>query len=484
MQQHVQSDKNQVIQHKKIDQKITVEPQKKGKSVKKVSVLGLGYIGLPTAIVLAEHGYDVTGVDINQELVNNINQADSVICEPQVYEKLHLVLGAGTFRAATKINSADYFVIAVPTPLKQDKKADLSYVFAAAQSIASVLQKGNVIILESTVPVGATKQLAQFLADKTGFKAGQDFFVAHCPERVLPGNIFYELIHNDRIIGGINRASVDQAKCLYKKFVQGCLYLTDAQSAEMVKLVENASRDVQIAFANQVGSMAASLGLNPYDIIELANKHPRVNILKPTSGVGGHCIAVDPWFLVESFPSYTQLLKQARQINDARPKQVVASIQTVAQQWKQKHSKPCTVLLLGLTYKPNVDDLRESPALAIAQQLVDDTTMQVLISEPHVNSAQLHNMFGDRIVSTTDGIARADVVAYLVGHQRFSVVDQRLLAGKKILDFCGILYEQHNQSDEREVMFWPARSMLDFFIANQQPVPAGAHEVQVKETGT
>lgn len=294
--------------------------------MKKVCIMGLGYIGLPTAIVAAEHGFEVVGFDIDAQRVERINNYDPVIDEPEVYERLKPLVTSQQFYATTTLEASDCFIIAVPTPFKEEKKADLSYVYQATRALVPILKKGDVVILESTIPVGTTDYCAQLLQQETGMVAGTDFFVAHCPERVLPGKIFYELIYNARIIGGINQESMNQAKQFYKQFVKGSLYLTNATAAEMVKLVENSSRDVAIAFANQIASMAYSIGLDPFEIIELANKHPRVKLLNPSCGVGGHCIAVDPWFLVETFPKESELLKTARMINDAKPHQVISCV--------------------------------------------------------------------------------------------------------------------------------------------------------------
>lgn len=434
--------------------------------MKKVCVIGLGYIGLPTSIVIAECGMEVCGVDIDQTRVESINKGDPVIQEPGINEKLRTVLRDGRFYATTVMAHADYFLIAVPTPIKKDKQADLSYVFNAAKNVTSVLKKDNVIILESTVPVGVTQELAGYIQRKTGLIAGKDFFVAYCPERVLPGNIFYELVENARIIGGINQTSVHKAKHLYAQFVRGNLYLTNAATAEMVKLIENSARDVQIAFAHQVASMSASIGLNPYEVIELANKHPRVSILQPTCGVGGHCIAIDPWFLVQSFPEQASLLREARKVNDNRPYEIITRIYHEVTTWQQHHKKRCTVLLLGLTYKPDVDDLRESPALLIARKLSENLAINLLVCEPHVKKAKLVSLFGDIIVSLDEGLAKADIIACLVGHTVFKHLEQR----KDIIDCCGILYRSRKNVQKQEVVFWPAQSMLDFFIANQQSV--------------
>ena len=363
------------------------------KTMKKICMIGLGYIGLPTALVAAEHGFQVCGVDIDEQRVADIMQGNPVIDEPDLSEKLSLALQSGTFTAATKPCQADYYIIAVPTPIQDDTTADISSVFAAADALVSVLSVGATVILESTVPVGTTQQLAAYLSKKTGLVVGKELFVAHCPERVLPGNIVRELIDNARIIGGVDRASVDAAKQMYKAFVKGNLYLTDATTAEMVKLVENSSRDAQLAFAHQVASMAYAAGLNPYEVIELANKHPRVNILRPTCGVGGHCIAVDPWFLVHSFPEHSNFVRAARVTNDNKPYEVIARIEQEVAAWHAQQAtsntqeaapekpKVPTVLLLGLAYKPDVNDLRESPALMIAQKLIAQAACPAKLTE-------------------------------------------------------------------------------------------------------
>jgi len=431
--------------------------KKRDMAMKKVaSVIGLGYIGLPTSIVLAESGYQVIGVDVDEQKVAAINAGDPVIKEAELFEKLQVALGAGTFTATTSVQPSDYFIIAVPTPLASDKTADLSYVFSAADSIATVLKKGDVVILESTVPVGATQELAECLAEHTGLSVGVDFFVAHCPERVLPGNIFHELVHNARIIGGIDEQSMQRAKELYEAFVVGELYLTNAKMAELIKLVENSSRDAQIAFAHQVASMATSLGLDPYEVVELANKHPRVNILNPSCGVGGHCLAVDPWFLVQTFDREAQLLKVVREINDARPQELVTQITDAAQLWQREHNKAPVIALCGMTYKPDVDDIRESPALVIAREL---SMYSPLICEPQVQKEQLQaHIKNGEIVKTADAIARADIVVFLVAHKRFKAIDRSCLNGKKIFDFCGLMHEPKSGDQQQAYYFWPARA--------------------------
>jgi UDP-N-acetyl-D-mannosaminuronic acid dehydrogenase len=427
--------------------------------MKKVCVVGLGYIGLPTAIVAAHNGYEVIGFDIDEQRVARINAGDPVIEEPEIGEKLLPVIKSGRLYASTIIREADCFIIAVPTPFHDDKTADLAYVWAAGESVASVIKKGDVVILESTVPVGTTEKLAHLLVKKSGLENGIDFFVAHCPERVLPGNIFRELVVNARIIGGIDQQAMHKAKEFYKKFVSGPLYLTNAATAEMVKLVENSSRDTQIAFANQVAAMAYSMNLNPFEVIELANKHPRVNILNPSCGVGGHCIAVDPWFLIETFDKHTRLLRAAREINDQKPMDVVAAVRYEIADFEKKRAKKPSVLLLGLTYKPDIDDIRESPALLIAEQLIANQ-IDIMVHEPHVDQETCQRTLGRPSVSLIPAIAQADIIVCLVKHTVFKALDRKVLGSKIVLDICGLLYERHNQIGQEQI-YWPAHN--DFY---------------------
>jgi UDP-N-acetylglucosamine 2-epimerase (non-hydrolysing) len=445
---------------------------KKDETMKTVCVIGLGYIGLPTAIVIAEHGWPVTGVDINHEKVKAINTGDPVIYEPEIYEKLQIVLGNNLFYATTTASESDYFIIAVPTPITEEKTADLSYVYSAIDSIAFVLKKGNTIIIESTVPVGTTKQIANLLEEKTKLRAGEDFYIAHSPERVLPGKIFYEIIHNDRVIGGINTASLEKAKDLYAQFVQGELYLTDTDSAEMVKLIENSSRDVEIAFAHQVASIASAQGLNPYKIIELANKHPRVNILQPTCGVGGHCLAVDPWFLVETFPEQTTLLRTAREVNDAKRDEVIVQILECVDEWKKQHNKPCIVALFGLSYKPNIDDMRESPAIYIARQLLALKDIKTVVCEPHIKQKALPEELQICAVNITQALDQADIIVFLVAHTRFKAIDKKILAQKTVVDACGILYTPQTQ---QKLLFVPAQNIMDTFLIENENFSLSQH---------
>jgi UDP-N-acetyl-D-mannosaminuronic acid dehydrogenase len=424
--------------------------------MKKVCIIGLGYIGLPTAILAARAGLKVTGVDIDAQRVKELNECSFSQGEAEVLENLRQVCGAQNFYATTEYEPADYFVVAVPTPITKDKKADLSHVSTVASNIADVIKKGDTVILESTVPVGATQSFAQVIEVESGLKAGHDFYVAHCPERVLPGNILQELKVNDRVIGGIDPCSVQKAAEFYKYFVSGDLYLTDAATAEMVKLIENSSRDVNIAFAQQVAEMAAQEGLDPFEVIELANKHPRVSLLKPSCGTGGHCIAVDPWFLIQSFPENTELLKTARKVNENRSVQVLASIKNAIADWKKKHQKECTVLLLGLAYKPDVDDFRESRALAIAHQLIQDDTVSFVIAEPHFIKEKIDKTVQEKMVPLSAGIEAADIVIALVGHTAFKIIDKSILKEKTVLDFCGLFFEPQKESVEQEQFFWPA----------------------------
>lgn len=428
---------NQVIRH----------PERREQMMKQVAVIGLGYIGLPTAIVLAESGMAVIGVDINADRVARINEGDPDIYEPGIYEKLQLVRATGALYAHTAPVAADYIIIAVPTPITTDKKADLRAVFAAADSIAPLLRRGTVVILESTVSVGTTQRLADYLQDNSGLIVGRDIFVAHSPERVLPGKIFYELEHNDRIIGGITTECAVRARELYAHVVRGEIFLTDAATAELVKLVENSARDVEIAFAHQVASMAYAQGLDPYRVIELANKHPRVNILRPTCGVGGHCLAVDPWFLVETFPHQTQLVAAARAVNDAKPIEVIAAIDTAIAAWRlNNYGKDPVVSFLGLTYKANVDDLRESPACHIVEQFAARSSCSIMVCEPYVKSYHIPVFAQQYVTDLTRAISAADIVVLLVAHDQFKVIDSARLAGKTVIDYCGLLYRTRSGS--------------------------------------
>lgn len=434
--------------------RISYGAKKEAFNMKKVVVFGLGYIGLPTSIVLAEAGYTVHGVDLDEKKLAAIQAGDPVIKEPELYEKMQVVLRNDNFTVSRKVVTADYFIIAVPTPFTHDKKADLSHVYDAVTMLLPVIKCGDTVIIESTIPVKTTMRVASLIAQKTNLVAGEDFFVVHCPERVLPGNIFHELVHNARILGGINKSSLEKAKELYASFVKGELYLTDADTAELVKLVENSSRDAQIAFAHQVASMATRIGLDPYEVIELANKHPRVSILNPSCGVGGHCLAVDPWFLVETFKDDARYLKLAREINDNRPREVVEQIKNSIACWTEKLNKKPVVALCGMTYKPEVDDLRESPALKVAQMLKE---YDICICEPNVSKDIVQKYVESPVLKYSEALERADIVVFLVAHKRFLAIDDTLLANKQVLDFCGLMHVQKQSFNQQEYYFWPAR---------------------------
>lgn len=417
--------------------------------MKRISIVGLGYIGLPTAIQAAQAGYDVYGFDTNHEKIKKINTGDPAIFEPELADRLWKTLKSGLFKAFSDLQYADCFVIAVPTPFRENKTADLSYVFRAGELIAKRLMPGNLVILESTVPVGTTEKLAQLLEENSGLKLGIDFFVAYCPERVLPGKIFQELIENDRVIGGICQQSCELACQFYGKFVKGFLHVTDDKTAEMVKLIENTNRDIQIAFANQVAAMCQKAGIDSYHAIELANKHPRVKILSPTCGVGGHCIAVDPWFLIESFPQDSALLRAARLINDSKPGSIVKQVLERVEFLKASGVAKPKVLALGLAFKPDVDDIRQSPALEIAQALAkhhDELELQVYDHKVEKESIIQHGL--DIVPDLWQGTGWADIILILVKHKEFTFIREERFGNKVVIDTCGLLHEmQFKQSN-------------------------------------
>ncbi|HBS48319.1 TPA: UDP-N-acetyl-D-mannosamine dehydrogenase [Candidatus Dependentiae bacterium] len=409
--------------------------------MKQIAVIGLGYIGLPTAILAAKSGYDVLGFDVDESKICKIKNGDPSIIEPQIKENLLDVLSSEKFEVSSILKPADCFIVAVPTPFKEGKKADLSFVFSAAKSIAKVLKKDDLIILESTIPVGTTELVAEFLERESGLVAKKDFLVAHCPERVLPGRIFYELVKNDRVVGGIDQESCNAAKKFYAAFVEGDIHTTDDKTAEMVKLVENSSRDVQIAFANQVAAMARDAKIDPYEVINLANRHPRVKILNPGCGVGGHCIAVDPWFLIESFPKSTTLLQSARDVNDLRPREIINEVSKLVEKIKQeKNILKVKVLVLGLTFKPGVDDLRESPALKIAKDLNLQKDVDLFACEPNVTSEKISHL-GFLSTALNEGLKNCDLIVSLVLHKEFKNIPLNIIQSKLIIDTCGLIHE-------------------------------------------
>ncbi|MET3376952.1 UDP-N-acetyl-D-mannosaminuronic acid dehydrogenase [Variovorax boronicumulans] len=417
---------------------------------KSVSVIGLGYIGLPTAAVFASRKLSVVGVDVNQKAVDIINQGRIHIVEPDLDMVVHAAVTEGYLRAVTKPEAADAFLIAVPTPFKDGHQPDLRYIESASRSIAPVLKKGDLVILESTSPVGTTEQLAAWLAEARPdlsfpqtLGEDSDIRVAYCPERVLPGNVLRELVQNDRVIGGMtSRCSAASAE-LYKIFVQGECVVTNARTAEMCKLTENSYRDVNIAFANELSLICDQEGIDPWELISLANRHPRVNILQPGPGVGGHCIAVDPWFIVHSAPKLARIIRMAREVNDAKPEWVVSKIVMCADE--VMHAKKFStraamkIACLGLAFKPNIDDLRESPALDIARTLAEMGFGEILAVEPNIDSASFDaGRSSLRLVGMRQALSEADVIVVLVKHKEFLELRQKVGTLQPILDFVGI----------------------------------------------
>jgi len=391
-----------------------------------LTVVGLGYIGLPTAALFADSGLSVAGVDINVDVVNLVNTGRSGINEPGLDELLERVVSNGTLRATTEIEPSATYVVAVPTPMLADKTPDMRFVRAAAEAIAEHLQPGCLVILESTSPVGATNDLASWLTElrpdlsiaglggSTAADTAAEVSVVYCPERVLPGNILHELVHNDRLIGGVSPSSSVKGAEFYRRVVKGECRITNARTAEMVKLTENSFRDVNIAFANELSVVAEEFSVDVWELIELANLHPRVNVLTPGVGVGGHCIAIDPWFIGSATES-AELIRQARMVNDRKPEWVVDKIITAIRDVDEP-----VIALLGMAYKPDVDDLRESPSIAVAQQLVERTDAQLLVVEPNVDDLPT-SLASDRITLTglDDAVAASDVVVELVAHREF-----------------------------------------------------------------
>lgn len=395
---------------------------------RKVCVVGLGYIGLPTASLLGTKGYEVVGVDVAPDVVATISEGRIHIVEPDLDILVKSAVQSGNLRASPVPEPADVFIIAVPTPLRDGHSPDLSFVEAAARAIAPAVRPGNLVILESTSPVGTTETLvARTLAD-AGHAIGRDVFVAHCPERVLPGRILTELVENDRIVGGIDEASAEKAAEFLAEFVRGEVVTTDAATAEMSKLVENAFRDVNIAFANELSMVCEKAGINVWELIRLANRHPRVNILNPGPGVGGHCIAVDPWFIVAAFPEEARLMRAARTVNDTKPAWVLEHVKAKAAKFKRP-----VIACLGLAFKADVDDLRESPALGIVRALRDADVGELLVCEPNLRT---HPEF--TLTSMEEAVAAADIVLLLVDHRPFRRLKPTQLKEKVLIDTRGL----------------------------------------------
>lgn len=407
--------------------------------MKKVCVMGLGYIGLPTASLLATKGFQVQGVDCIAEVVNTINHGKIHIIEPSLDILVKSAVQSGNLRASVNPEEADVFIISVPTPFKDNHVPDLSYVQAATEAISPCIQPGNLIILESTSPVGTTEKIREWikLVRPELFPIGSEekVHIAHCPERVLPGQILRELVENDRIIGGIDKASAQKAGEFYKQFVQGEILLTDSRTAEMSKLTENSFRDVNIAFANELSLICDNLGIDVWKLITLANRHPRVNILNPGPGVGGHCIAVDPWFIVDAAPEEAKLIRTARFVNDNKPAYVVQRIQNKANRFR----KPI-VACLGLSFKADIDDLRESPAMRIVEALSEVAENKILVVEPHIMELPPQLACKDNVllVSIERALEDSDIISLLVDHRTFKGISSETLKDKVIIDTRGI----------------------------------------------
>ncbi len=415
----------------------------------RVSMIGLGYIGLPTAALFASHGVEVIGVDVSPKVVETVNAGKIHIVEPELDGIVLKAVSEGKLRATLTPEPAEAFIIAVPTPFKEGYEPDLSYIQSATNMIAPVLKAGDLVVLESTSPIGATEQMAVWLAEARpdlSFPqdAGDDadIQIAHCPERVLPGHVVRELVENDRIIGGMTKRASEMAITMYKKVVQGDCIVTDAKTAEMCKLTENSSRDVQIAFANELSVICDKFGIDVWELISLANRHPRVNILQPGAGVGGHCIAVDPWFIVASAPDEAKLIRMAREGNDNKPKWVLHKIReavmNVLAEAPARSMSDVTVACLGLAFKPDIDDLRESPALAIVTEL-GDLGCQILAVEPHIKELPTKVNGGTIALSGLDeALTAADVACVLVKHSAFADLGDRLPEGLKLIDVVGL----------------------------------------------
>ena len=412
--------------------------------MKNICVFGLGYIGLPTAAMFAHHGANVVGVDVNQHAVDTINQGKIHIVEPGLEAIVKQAVDNGRLKASLKPVHSDAYLIAVPTPFKgDDHTPDLSYIHAVSKALAPLLEKGDLVILESTSPVGATEQMVEWLAearpDLTFPKYHEpdneaDIYVAYCPERVLPGKVVEELISNDRIIGGMTKESTKKAQEVYRIFVEGQLLATNSRTAEMAKLTENASRDVSIAFANELSIISDKLDINVWELIELANHHPRVNILQPGAGVGGHCIAVDPWFIVNQNPDEAKIIRAAREINDSKPDWVIGKINAEIDKLKVQGIEKPTVALLGLAFKPDIDDLRESPAVNIAKTMLEADNAEILLVEPNIKKLP-EKLAAGNLVSLDTAVEQADVLLVLVAHDEFKLLNSN---NGNLIDIAGL----------------------------------------------
>lgn len=396
----------------------------------KACFMGLGYIGLPTAIIAAKHGIQVTGVDINPKVVEMTNQGKLHIIEPGMEEMLQEVVKSGALKASTTPEVSDAYFMVVPTPFKGNHEPDISYVEAATRAVLPLLKEGDLYVIESTSPVGTTDKMKDLIFSERP-ELEDKIYIAYCPERVLPGNVIYELVHNDRVIGGMNEASTDKAIEFYSQFVTGTLHRTNCKTAEMCKLTENSSRDVQIAFANELSLICDKAGINVWELINLANKHPRVNILQPGCGVGGHCIAVDPYFITADFPMESKIIASAREINNYKSFWCAEKVQNEMLKFELEYHRKPWVAMMGLAFKPNIDDLRESPAKSITTKVMQScNNAQLLVVEPNVEE---HNVF--KLTNYKKAYEKADIVVFLVNHREFAELNYR--DDVKVLDFCG-----------------------------------------------
>ncbi len=397
----------------------------------KACFMGLGYIGLPTAIIAAKHGVDIVGVDINPSVVEQTNAGHLHIIEPGMEEMLQDVVKSGKLHASTTPEVSDAYFMVVPTPFKGNHEPDVSYVEAATRAVLPLLKDGDLYVIESTSPVGTTEKMAEIIFSERPELKGK-IHIAYCPERVLPGNVIYELVHNDRVIGGLDEASTKKAQEFYGQFVQGTLHPTNARTAEMCKLTENSSRDVQIAFANELSLICDKAGINVWDLINLANKHPRVNILQPGCGVGGHCIAVDPYFITADFPAESKLIAAAREINNYKAFWCAEKVKNAMLEFELKNHRKPVVAMMGLAFKPDIDDLRESPAKQIVSRVMQScNNANIMVVEPNVAS---HNVF--KLTDYKEAYDKADIVVFLTAHKPFKSLPWS--DNKVILDFCGI----------------------------------------------
>ena len=397
-----------------------------------VVMVGLGYIGLPTAALIAQNKTNVHGVDINPKVVDTINAGKIHIVEPELDQAVADAVKEGYLRADVRAVEAQTYLIVVPTPFKGKHDPDISYVKAATKEVLPLLKKGDLFIIESTSPVGTTEKIMNLIYSERPELEGE-IYIAYCPERVLPGNVMYELVHNDRVIGGVDQSSTDKAVAFYKQFIKGDLHKTNARTAEMCKLVENASRDVQIAFANELSIICEKANVNVWELINLANKHPRVNILQPGCGVGGHCIAVDPYFIVSDYPMESQIIGKAREINNYKSFWCAEKVQSAKLKFELDYNRKPTIALMGLAFKPNIDDLRESPAKYIVQKILQEANNEeYFVVEPNITQ---HQIF--KLTHYKEAAERADIIVFLVAHSQFK--DLHISQDKIVLDFCNAI---------------------------------------------